>query len=340
MPAGFFFGEAAGTAIQPLAVNAVYSRRDGNHDGIMNDYLALSLGVVCAGIGGELFVRGVVGIAQWARISAGIIAATVAAFAISSPELSVAVNSALAKKPAISLGDALGSNVVNVALILAIPLVWSGLNSPPDSVRREFPVALVAPVLTGLLAMDGVLSRLDGAILLAVFAVWLMAVTREARRQRSAESQVLGEARAGAAALQCLIGLGLLIAAGRFIVTGATGIALAFGIAPFVIGATVVAIGTSVPELATTIIAKIRKHDEVGLGTILGSNIFNGLLIISVAALIYPIRIEVDEIMTVLGFGVLVVVMILPLRSGRLGRTRGWLLFALYALYVTMVLAR
>lgn len=315
-------------------------RRDGSRVATMNVYLALALGVICAGIGGELFVRGVVGIAHWARVSAGIIAATVAAFATSSPELSVAVTSALAGKPEISLGDALGSNVVNVALILAIPLAWSGLRSPPDSIRREFPAALAAPVLTALLAMDGVLSRSDGAILLAVFAAWLTAITREARRQRGAAGQVLGELRAGAAILQCVIGLGLLIAAGRFIVAGATGIASALGIEPFVIGATVVAIGTSVPELATTIIAKLRGHDEVGLGTILGSNIFNGLFIIAVAALIYPIRIAVDEIMTVLLFGVLVVVMILPARSGNLSPMRGWLLLAVYALYVVLVSSR
>ena len=102
----------------------------------MNDYVTLVLGVVCAGIGGELFVRGVVGIALWERVSAGIVAATVAAFATSSPELSVAISSALAKDPAISLGDALGSNVINVALILSIPIIMTGIKSSSDSVQR------------------------------------------------------------------------------------------------------------------------------------------------------------------------------------------------------------
>src|SRR3970282_213637 len=98
----------------------------------MNNYLALAVGVVCAGIGGELFVRGVVGIERWARVSAGIIGATVAAFATSSPELSVAITAAMAGKPQISLGDALGSNVVNVALVLAISLLISGIQCPRD----------------------------------------------------------------------------------------------------------------------------------------------------------------------------------------------------------------
>jgi cation:H+ antiporter len=304
----------------------------------MNDYVALAVGVICAGIGGELFVRGVVGIAHWARVSAGIIGATVAAFATSSPELSVAISSAMAKKPEISLGDALGSNVVNVALILAIPVLISGIKSAPDSVSRELPVALFAPMLTAILALDGVLSRIDGVVLLCVFIIWLTSISLEVRKQRSAAEKVLGEQRGWLAMILCVIGLLFLVAAGHFIVTGAKGIALAFGIPTFVIGATIVAIGTSVPELATTIIAKIRKHDEVGLGTILGSNIFNGLLIIAVAAIIYPIQIALREVMLALMFGIIVMILIVPMRDGHIGRGRGLLLLGLYVVYVVMML--
>ena len=128
----------------------------------MNDYVALSMGVICAGIGGELFVRGAVGLAHWARISPGIIGATVAALATSSPELSVSINAALAGKPQIALGDALGSNIVNVALILGLALVMSEIQSPRDSVKRDFPVALLIPIITGVLFLDGELSRFDG----------------------------------------------------------------------------------------------------------------------------------------------------------------------------------
>ena len=300
----------------------------------MSDYLALAVGVLCAGIGGELFVRGVVGIALWARISAGIVGATVAAFATSSPELSVAVGSALAKNPEISLGDALGSNVVNVALILAIPLAMGGIKSPPDSVQRDFPFALFAPILTAVLALDGVLSRLDGLILLAAFIFWLGVVMLEVRRQRSAAERVLGERRGWLAAVLSLAGFVFLIAAGHFIVIGAKGIALSFGIDEFVIGATIVAIGTSIPELATSIVSKIRGHDEVGLGTILGSNIFNGLFIIAVASIIYPIKIRLGKVLPVLAFGLVTMILIWPPRHGRIGRWRGILLFAIYAVYV------
>ncbi len=138
----------------------------------MNNYLALIIGIICAGIGGELFVRGALGLAHRLRISAGIIGATVAAFATSSPELSVALSSALAGKPQIALGDSLGSNVVNVALILGLALVISGIHTPRDSIRRDFPVALLIPLLTGALFLDGELSRIDGLLLFAAFAAW------------------------------------------------------------------------------------------------------------------------------------------------------------------------
>ena len=306
----------------------------------MNNYMTLALGVVSAGIGGELFVRGVIGLAHWARVSAGIIGATVAAFATSSPELSVAISAALAGKPQISLGDALGSNVVNVALILGIALIISGIQSSRVSVKRDFSIALLTPVIIGILSLDGLLSRTDGILLLCFFIAWIISVVLEARKQRSAADEVLGEHRSWLVIISCLAGLGFLVIAGRLIVTGAKGIAVAYGIDEFVIGATVVAIGTSVPELATTIISKIRKHDEVGLGTILGSNIFNGLFIIAVAAIIYPITVSLREVAVTLMFGFIAVAVTFPSLSGLIERRRGILLLILYSSYVVTILQR
>ena len=306
----------------------------------MNDYVAFALGVVCAGIGGELFVRGAVGLGHWARISPGIIGATVVAFATSSPELAVSISAAMAGKPQISLGDALGSNVVNVALILALALSISGIQSPRDSVKRDFPVALLVPVITGVLILDGVLSRTDGLLMLGMFLAWLVAAVVEARKQRSAADEVIGERRGWLAIILFIIGFAFLVAAGRLIVGGAKGVAISFGIDEFVIGATIVAVGTSVPELATTVIAKLRGHDEVGLGTILGSNIFNGLFIIAVAAVIFPISVDWRKVAIPLVFGLLAVAFIFPTRRGFIGRWRGLSLLVLYAVYLAIILQR
>lgn len=304
----------------------------------LNDYAALASGVVCAGIGGELFVRGTVGLAHWARVSPGIIGATVAAFATSSPELAVSVSAAMAGKPQIALGDALGSNVVNVALILALALLISGTRSSRDTVNRDFPVALLVPVITGVLFLDGVLSRIDGLLLLGMFLLWLVAAIIEARRQRSAAEEVLGESRGWLALVFCVLGLAFLGSAGHLIVTGARGIAISFGVDEFVIGATIVAVGTSVPELATTIIAKLRGHDEVGLGTILGSNVFNGLFVVAVAAVIFPISVDWREVAVALVFGLLAVVFIFPTRRGFIERRRGVFLLLLYGGYLAAVI--
>lgn len=304
----------------------------------MNDFLLLLTGIVFAGIGGELFVRGAVGLAQWGRIAPAIIGSTVAAFATSSPELSVAVNAALAGKPQIALGDSLGSNFMNVALILAIVLVISGIQSPRTSIKRDFPVALFIPAITALLFLDGTLSRVDGLAMLVLFFVWLVATIIEARTQRHGAVRTPLHHKRWQILLMCFAGLTFLIAAGNLIVSGAKGLALTFGIDAYVIGVTLVALGTSAPEVATTIIAKLRGHDEISLSTILGSNIFNGGLIVSVAAIIHPITVSFREVAVTLVFGLVALAVAYPPRSGFISRQRGVLLLTLYAIFIIIIL--
>lgn len=305
---------------------------------IRNDALALLGGVLLAGIGGELFVRGLVGVARWLRVPPGIIGATLAAFATSSPELAVAISSASDGHPEISLGDALGSNVVNIALILALGLLLRPVQCERSTIRREFPAALLVPIVIGIMGLDHVLGRLDAAVLVTLFAAWLVAVIREARGRRDPTAEVIGRRIAVLAAGSCLGGLLALFAGGRLIVVGAEGMARAWGLPEFVIGATVVAAGTSVPELATVVISQLRGHQEVGLGVVLGSNIFNGLFIVAVAAGIHPIATTAPEVTTALFAGLATVAMTFPPPDGRVGRGRGALLLAAYVAYVLVVL--
>ncbi|MCC7019126.1 MAG: calcium/sodium antiporter [Ardenticatenales bacterium] len=304
----------------------------------MLDWLILGLGVAAAGIGGELFVRGSVGIAAWWRVPAGIIGLTIAAFATSSPELAVSVIATLNGDASVALGNALGSNVVNIGLVLGIAAYLAPIAVPADIVRRDFPLALLAPIVTAALALDGRLSRLDGVVLLAMFAAWLYTAVAIALRHRADATQaVLGERRHGRALAEAAGGLAILFLAGRWIVAGAGGIAASFGLHPFVVGATIVAAGTSVPELATVLIARWRKHDEVGLGTVLGSNLFNGLFIIGLTILIRPVDVRLAEIGSSVIFGALLVGLVRPGRGGALDRRRGALLLVLYAAYVLVV---
>jgi cation:H+ antiporter len=281
-----------------------------------------------------------VGIARSTRVSPAIIGATVAAFATSSPELAVGVRASLAGAPQISLGDVLGSNVVNVALILALALCISGIVTPRQSIKRDFPVAILVPIAIGLLSLDGWLSRLDGFLLFSGFTAWLIATVGDARKQRSSGEGGTPRRPMGLAIILCVVGLAFLIEAGHLVVTGAKGIARSYGVGEFIIGATVVAVGTSMPELATTIIAKLRGHDEVGLGTILGSNIFNGLLIVAVVAMICPISIDWREVAVTLVCGLLAVAFTFPVGSGLIRRRRGVLLLVLYGLYLAIILQK
>jgi len=308
----------------------------------MNPYVSLLIGVACAGAGGELFVRGLVGLAHRARISAGIVATTVAAFATSSPELSVAMGAASSGHPEISLGDTLGSNVVNLALILAIPLCVSSFNSPSAGGRRDLVAALLVPIALAAFGFDGLLSRADGVALLVLFTIWLALLIRAARRDRPAAAHADGMAlpRPGAVMAPLAAGLALLVGSGHFIVQGGRGIAAAFGVPEFVIGATLVALGTSMPEFATTVVAKLRGHDDISLGNLLGSTVFNGLFIVGLVAVICPIAFVRDPMGSALAFGLAATVLVIPRRDGWIPRWRGAALLALYVGFIRSFIQR
>jgi len=304
---------------------------------LIQNIALLLAGLACAGVGGELFLRGTVGFARRWRIAPAIAGVTLAAFATSSPELVVGIISGINRQPRLSLGDALGSNVVNIALVLAVFLIIRPIKKVALESRRNLVAALAVPASIAILAGDGKLSRLDGIIFLVIFAVWLGLVVRDARRQRG--DRQFEESPAGhPTAFFFGIGIILLLLAGRLIVTGARGLAETWGIGSYAIGAVLVALGTSVPELATSIVAAIKKHDDIGLGNILGSNIFNGWLIIGTVALITPYSLSFAAVWPALLAGAITTVAIIPRAGGRLGRGRGVFLLALYAAFVLMTM--
>ncbi len=298
----------------------------------------LALGAACAGLGGEIFVRGAVRAAAWMRIRPGLIGATVAAFATSGPELAVAVTSAMEGAPAIALGNALGANVLNMGLALGISLLIGPSTVSQGGVMRDLPVAVAVPVLTALFLLDGRIGRIDALLLAAVFCAWLALSIRQEREAPEAAMPFSVRERALTVGL-LVVGVLLLLGAGDAFVAGAVGLADRFGWDRFVVGATLVALGTTIPELATSVIAKLRGHDEIGLGTLLGSCIFNGSFIVPVAALVQPIAAGLAEVGVALAFGVVTVVAAVPYTGRRLGRRRGLALVALYAVYVVVLLA-
>lgn len=302
--------------------------------------LALVLGIAVAAFGGERFVRGTVGLATVARIPAGIVGATVAAFATSSPELSVSVIAALDGDPAIALGDATGSSLVNLGVVLGLTVVLVPVTARWADIRRDLPAAFVATGLLALLAADGRVTRADAGVLLVVFACWLVWAALDARRERSAVGEALGDATARAALVDTGLGLLALVVAGQLVVAGAKGVGELLGWDDFVVGAVLVAVGTSTPELVTALVAVRRGHADVGVGALLGSNVFNGLFIVGTAGLIAPIPVAWDEVSLALGFALLATAAAVPDRGGVLRRGRGFVLLAIYTTYLVMLLFR
>lgn len=300
----------------------------------LTDLAILGAAIVLAAAGGDAFLKGVLGISGWLRVPKLLVATTLAAFATSSPELTVSIVAALSGKPEIGLGDALGSNVVNIALILGLALRFSPIRVAHGELRRDLALGLAVPLLTLAMATDGVISRWEGNVLLLVFVAWMGFVIQAGRRAQTARMPEDAEARHGRAVALGIVGLMALVVAGRLFVSSAGGIAGAFGIHPYVVGATIVAIGTSLPELMTVIMSRLRGHDEVGVGTLLGSNLFNGLAIVGTAASIHPIEVPLVEIAIAIVFGMVSMLLMVPGQGGLIARGRGAALLCVYVMFV------
>jgi len=305
----------------------------------MTAALLLVLGIACAALGGNLFVRGAVGLASWLRVPAGLIGATVAAFATSTPELSVGIQAATSGRPELALGDALGSNVVNISLVLGAVLLLGPVSATRRELRREITVAAIAPMMTLVALADGELGRGEAWVLLAVFGGWLFVLGREALHERSIAPQVIGERAGTRTVIELGLGLVMLVVAGRLIVVAAKGIGTELGLDPFVVGATFVAVGTSSPELATAIISRRRGHSEIGVGTVLGSNVFNTLWIVGVVALIQPVQTSASEVVLAVTATIGALALVVPARSGQVPRWRGAALMGVAVVYTTATIA-
>jgi cation:H+ antiporter len=246
-------------------------------------------GIIALFFGGEALVRGSVDIARRMAIPPLLIGLTVVGFGTSTPELLVSVDAALRGVPDIALGNVLGSNIANVLLIAGLSaMVWP-IRITGDTLRRDATAMILASLILIPLFATGQAGRPAGLVLLAGLIVYLTLAYRQAGKAAPEHA----DAKPAAALLVCIVwvlgGLVALIVGARFLVDGAVSIARDFGLSEAFIGLTVVAVGTSLPELATSLVAAFRKQSEIAIGNIVGSNIFNILGILGVTALIYPI---------------------------------------------------
>lgn len=261
------------------------------------DYLLIASGLVMLLAGGEGILRGSLAIANRFGLSAFFVGVVIVGFGTSLPELMVSVSAALKGEAGIALGNVVGSNIANILFILGLTAVIAPVCCLTEGVRRDaIAVVLVSALLVALSFLD-VVGLLVGVPMLAGLAVYMGWVYRTERNQTSDEGEAVEDELAAhhaptklwMAVLYCLGGLVLLVVGADFLVDGATALALGLGISKAVIGLTLVAVGTSLPELAASIVAAVRRHSGIVIGNILGSNLFNILGVLGATMVISPL---------------------------------------------------
>lgn len=301
--------------------------------------LSFILGLVLLIWSAGRFVAGASALAQYCGLSSFLIGMVVVGFGTSAPELAVSLFAALGGSSELALGNAYGSNIGNIALILGFTAIIFPIVIPKSAIRMDIPLLLLATVVSFVLFLNKEVSRLDGVLLVLLFAViiglqiWQGLLNKtENPENETASKNILSSL------FWLVFGLGLLVGSSKLLVFGATEIAKAFGVSDLLIGLTVVAIGTSLPEFASSVIAAKKGDTALALGNIVGSNIFNSLIVVGVSSIMCPMN--VDSLILQRDLPVTAFLTLLLLLFGihlknepNIGRVKGIFLFLFYIVY-------
>ncbi|MEZ4226872.1 MAG: calcium/sodium antiporter [Polyangiaceae bacterium] len=301
------------------------------------DVLLLLLGIVMLYFGAEWLVRGAAGLARAFGVSPLVVGLTVVSYGTSAPELAVSTVAALDGKPDIALGNVVGSNIANLGLILGVTALIAPPRVEGRLIRRELPVLLLTALTVPLVLFGGRITRPEGAVLALSAVVFTYLTFGWARAGTDEEADAVRDPAAaptgrGKMLVLALLGLGVLLVGGKVFVQGAVGLALTMGMSERTVGLTIVAVGTSLPELAASVVAATRGHSALAVGNVVGSNIFNVLLILGATSVITPISGSLSanafDLSVMIG---LTVVAIFMMRGRRvISRLEGGLLTAIY----------
>lgn len=318
----------------------------------MPPILLIILGLLLLVLGGEALVRGATLLARSLGMPAALVGLTVVAIGTSVPELVVSILAALAGSPDLAVGNVIGSNLFNLTFALGAAAVVAALSVRGQAIKLEWPVLMIATLVTLALLRDGSLDRLEATVLVAGlvgFIAWTVrlasvAITREEevdlRELVSDRLRLLRDWPRTLAVVLVLVGCALLFAGGRGVVDGAAAMARAMGVTDRVIGLTVVAIGTGLPELVTSVVAAARRESDIAVANMIGSCIFNLLGILGLSALVHPIRFDPALASTDAAWLVAATALIWPvLHTGRVvTRREGLLLITGYGVYLAFLL--
>lgn len=318
------------------------------HDRFVMYVYALAGFVLLFG-GGELLVRGAVAVSRRFALSPLLIGMTVVAWCTSAPELVVSMGAALDGRSAIAIGNVVGSNIFNILGVLGASALIFAIRVHPASLRRDVSVMLGASVILALVAQMGVMGRITGlAFTAAIIAYVWYSYRAESRRpdDPSAElhieesEEIEGPSSAWLGVAYFVGGLATLVIGSRLLIVGATDIARVFGVSEAAIGLTLIAVGTSLPELATSVVAAFRRHSDVAVGNVIGSNIFNIFGILGPTALVTPIKVHEQIASIDVWVMVAISVALVPwlLWRGSIGRLSGALFLGVYVAYAVFLL--
>ncbi len=307
---------------------------------------AIVAGLVLLVWSADRFVEGAAAASRHAGMPSLLVGMVIVGFGTSSPEMVVSAMAALDGNPGLALGNALGSNIVNVGLVLGATAVLAPIAVRSEIVRRELPLLLVIGLFAGWLFLDGALTRLESFALLAGFVGvvgWSIHAALRGRADALADEMdaelAVPSMPLARAIFWLVVGLVLLIASSRLLVWGAVGIAEALGVSDLVIGLTIVAIGTSLPELAASVLAVRKQEHDIALGNVVGSNMFNLLAVVGIAGSIAPVDALPSELLwrdwpVVMALNVVLLVMAYGFRGpGHINRVEGSLLLLAFAAY-------
>jgi cation:H+ antiporter len=308
-------------------------------------------GLILLFIGGEGLVRGAVSFARILKIPAVVIGLTIVAYGTSTPELVVSTMAAMEGKPDIAIGNIVGSNICNILLILGLAAFISPIINNPKLAKRDGSIMIAVSVLLIGMMWDGMISRLEGGILFALIVAYTWntfagAKKRDTKAQAQADENVDIEIPDAhdpmwKSILFMFGGLALLVAGSNYLIEGSVAFARILGVSEAVIGLTIVAVGTSTPELVTSVIAAIKKHADIAVANVVGSNIFNIIGILGITGLISPIPVSshfmVLDVWVMLAVAVLLTILMMTMKT--LGRVTGFVgiaLFTAYTVYLYM----
>ncbi|MDQ0256860.1 cation:H+ antiporter [Evansella vedderi] len=316
-------------------------------------YVLLIIGFILLIKGADYFVDGSSKIATKLRVPPLLVGLTIVAFGTSSPEGTVSIIAALEGSTDVTLGNVVGSNILNISLVVGLTAFISPLKVENDTIRKEIPFTFLASFALFVLISDvhlhgadfNIITRSDGIIFLLFFSIFMYYIYEAARNSRDDE---LGEKMIpenpgtwGKNIFFTLVGLGAIIYGGHLVVDSSTTIAYSFGMSETLVGLTIIAIGTSLPELITSITAALKKHSDIALGNIVGSSIFNILFVLGIAATIAPLPVNNKIFFDVTVMIILTIVLfVFALTQCKVSKREGLLLTLAYILYFIYIIIR